>query len=69
VPIFRGRRGYNWAVEPGANFPSQLEFVPMLHRPDFIQAFEASEAVKTAKYILGFNEPNVSSPHPAIDWR
>jgi hypothetical protein len=47
-------------VEPGDNFPSEIEFVPMLHRPEFIQAFEASDAIKTAKYVLGFNEPNVS---------
>lgn len=44
----------NWNYEPTAGMPANVEFVPMVYR-------EHPAAIPVSRYLLGMNEPNISS--------
>lgn len=56
---------YNWAPSPNGNLPDSVEFVPMLWGQNTITQFVSGIAGLltggNVKYMMGFNEPDVSN--------
>jgi hypothetical protein len=52
---------YNWAVAPPEGLPSGITHVPMQWGSSGIVSFQSQVQKQGAKYVLGFNEPDMSS--------
>lgn len=67
VPLLHSSGGiswaYNWAIAEQNGLPSGIEYVPMLWGADFDHWPELTEngLGKGSSYLLGFNEPDMSS--------